>query len=76
MMPMSTDEPIVFFGGKDYVPLFNTLTKSAKGKRTVYYNSVQPSDAVGCTLKRFETTTKTNWHYKCAKDFLFKSDNG
>jgi hypothetical protein len=73
---MSTDEPIVFFGGKDYVPLFNTLTKSAKGKRTVYYNSAQPPDAVGCTLKRFETTTKTNWHYKCAKDFLFKSDNG
>src|ERR1017187_9915256 len=75
MLPMSTDEPIVFFGGKDYVPLFCTLTKSAKGKRTVYYNSVQPPTAVDCALERFETATRTNWHYECAKYFLSREGN-
>lgn len=41
MQQTQTDEWIVFFGGKDYIPLFCTLTKSASGKRTVLYNSVQ-----------------------------------
>lgn len=70
MLPLSTDEPIIFFGGKDYVPLFCTLTKSLKGERTVFYNSAQPPVAAGCILKRFATTTKINWHYGCAKSFL------
>jgi hypothetical protein len=75
MLPMSTVEPIVFFGGKDYVPLFCTLTKSAKGKRTVFYNSANPPVAVGCVLERFETATRTNWHYECAKNFLNRGGN-
>jgi hypothetical protein len=70
MMPMSTDEPIVFFGGKDYVPLFCALTKLSGGKRTVFYNSAIPPNAPGCTLERFETATRTNWHYECAGHFL------
>src|SRR6185295_9429469 len=64
MLPMLTDEPIVFFGGKDYVPLFCDLTKLAKAKRTVFYNSAQPPAAAGCVLERFETTIRTNWHYE------------
>jgi hypothetical protein len=69
-LPMSTDEPIVFFGGKDYVPLFCALTKSCKGGRTVFYNSTQPPAAIGCKLVKFATTTKTNWYYGCVKSFL------
>lgn len=72
MLPTPTDEPIVFFGGKDYVPLFCKLTDCTSGKRTVFYNSARPPAAVGCTLERFETTTRTNWHYECAKSFLNK----
>lgn len=70
MLPIPTDEPIVFFGGKDYIPLFCVLTESAKGTRTVVYNSAQPPAAAGCVLERFGTTTRTNWHYECANHFL------
>ena len=70
MLPISTDEPMAFFGGKDYVPLFCALTKLVKAQRTVFYNSTKPPAAAGCALKRFDTRTKTNWHYECAKSFL------
>lgn len=70
MLPMTTGEPITFFGGKDYVPLFCSLTKAAKGERTVFYNSAKTPEAVGCTLERFSTLTRTNWHYECAKALL------
>lgn len=64
------DEPIVFFGGRDYVPLFTKLTDDARVERTVFFNSQTRPDAPGCTSKRYETTTRTNWHYECANAFL------
>jgi hypothetical protein len=70
MLPTHTTEPIVFFGGKDYVPLFSSLTENAKGQRFLFYNSVRAPDAPGCTLKTFNTTTRTNWHYECANAFI------
>lgn len=69
MLPNDTDEPIVFFGGKDYLPLFCDLTKDVKAKRTVFYNSGYAPAAQGCALVRFVTTTRTNWHYECARNF-------
>jgi hypothetical protein len=39
LSPIVAKEPIVFLGGKDYVPLFCELTKEVKGGRTVFYNS-------------------------------------
>ena len=70
MLPVSTAEPVVFFGGKDYVPLFCTLTERVKGQRVLFYNSAKAPDAPGCILKRFDTTTRTNWHYGCANAFI------
>jgi hypothetical protein len=70
MLPDSADEPMVFFGGKDYVPLFEQLTRSIKSRRTVFYNSDAPPIAPGCSLVRFRTTTRTNWHYECVGAFL------
>jgi len=70
MLQEDTSEPIVFFGGKDYLPLFCLLTKNVKGQRTVFYNSSHAPAANGCSLVRFVTTTRTNWHYECVKDFL------
>jgi hypothetical protein len=70
MLPDTTNEPIVFFGGKDYVPLFCKLTKSIKSERTIFYNSAQLPAAPGCRLQRFRTSTRTNWHYECAHAFL------
>ena len=70
MLPASTAEPVVFFGGKDYVPLFCSLTERVKGQRVIFYNSANAPDAPGCRPKRFYTTTRTNWHYGCANAFI------
>jgi len=66
----TTEAPIFFFGGKDYVPLFCELTHGVRGGRTVFYNSELAPDAPGCLVERFVTTTRTNWHYGCVMAFL------
>lgn len=70
MLPPGTEEPIVFFGGKDYLPLFCDLTRNMRSARTIFYNSAQPPSAVGCSLVRYETATRTNWHYECVDAVL------
>ena len=62
--------PVVFVGGKDYAPLFCKLTAETPVERIVFYNAAVPPDAPGCTLYRFPTTTRTNWHYECANDLI------
>jgi hypothetical protein len=69
-LPESSNEPVVFFGGKDYRPLFCALTAHVKGPRLVFFNSARVPAAVGCLFRRFETTTRTNWHYECASAFI------
>lgn len=66
--PSGIAEPIVFFGGRDYIPIFCSLTANAEGTRTVFYAGTEP-DAPGCTLRRFGDPF-TNWHYQCARSFL------
>lgn len=63
MLPDDQDQPAVFRGGKDYVELFETLTPGLSGTRMVFYNSVKAPAAPSCRRVRFETTTRTNWHY-------------
>jgi len=70
MLPDDGDEQVVFFGGKDYLPLFCNLTQEYRGRRLVFYNSGSPPEAPDCTLIRYSTTTRTNWHYGCARDFM------
>ena len=74
MLPADRTGPIVFLGGKDYIPLFCTLTEDAKSERIVFYrcdgNSNNPPDAPGCNLRCFETSTRTNWHYECATELM------
>jgi hypothetical protein len=69
-LPADTAEPVIFFGGKDYVPLFCKLTGGITPKRTIFFNASKLPEAAGCVLERFPTTTKTNWHYKCVNEFL------
>lgn len=69
MLPNS-GEPIVFFGGKDYVSLFCRLSNGAESSRYVFYSSAKAPAAPGCALRHFETRTRTNWHYQCARAFL------
>ena len=74
MLPADRTGSIVFLGGKDYVPLFCRLTKGVKSERIVSYcysgNSDNPPPASGCRRLRFETSTRTNWHYECARALI------
>ena len=70
MLPSDLAEPITFFGGKAYVSAFCNLTSNLKRPRYVWYNSKKKPAAPGCTLKRFHTTTRTNWHYECARAYV------
>jgi hypothetical protein len=70
MLPNDSDDELVFFGGKGYLPLFFELSQNYQGRRFVFYNSNVEPDTPDCTLIRYPTTTRTNWHYSCAKDFM------
>jgi hypothetical protein len=70
MLSDRIDEEIVFFGGKDYIPLLCSLTQGRGRSRRLFYNSVHPPQAPGWILERFATSTRTNWHYECAAAFL------
>ena len=70
LLPEQTREDIVFFGGRDYLPSFCELTASVTTRKTVFYNSNQLPSTPGCMLRRFETSTRTNWHYECANAFV------
>ena len=74
MLPADRTGQIVFLGGKDYIPLFCRLTEDAKSERVVFYhcdgNSDNPPDAPGCNLRCFQTSTRTNWHYKCTTELM------
>jgi hypothetical protein len=67
-----SDAPVVFFGGKDYVPLFGKLTRSYGGQRIIFHISGAPPAAPGCLFQRYQNPTKNprKWPYECAKDFL------
>jgi hypothetical protein len=68
--PSDSPDVMVFLGGKDYVPLFSSLTAGAKARRVVFFNSTTATEAPGCTVQRYATTTRTNWHYECAQALI------
>lgn len=63
-------QPVMFFGGKDYLSLFASITRGIRGKRIVFYNSTSCPELAGCTLRRYKTATRTNWHYECVRSFI------
>jgi len=67
---LDSKEDLFFFGGKDYLPLLCQLTRPYKGKRYIFYNAKVPPDVQGCHLIRYETKTRTNWHYECVQSFI------
>ncbi|MEJ8568620.1 hypothetical protein [Elongatibacter sediminis] len=70
MLPTQSAADLYFLGGKDYVPLFAKTASEHGGKKIVFYNSATPPHAPGCELRRFETSTRTNWHYECARAMI------
>jgi len=70
MLPLDARAPIVFFGCKGYLPLFESLTSSIRAPKTVFFNSAAAPEMPGHVLKRFDTRRRTNWHYECAAAFV------
>jgi hypothetical protein len=70
MLPSDTDEPIVFFGGKDYLPFFERLSSRVHAPRIVFFNSASAPRIRDGRAIRFQTSTRTNWHYECVDAFL------
>ena len=62
--------PLIFFGGSDYLPLFDQLTRSGSGEKVVFYRSSTPPANKSWRTIKYETTQTTNWHYSCAKDLI------
>lgn len=49
---------------------FCDRTDKARGERIVFYNFATGPALRGCIPRRYDTTTRTNWHYECANAFL------
>ena len=71
MMLETGRAPVVFFGGSDYRALFCRLTEGVNAERIVFYRAGAetnvPRLSCGATRRAFNTRTRTNWHYECAK---------
>ena len=70
MLPQDSDEPVLFFGSKDYLPLFRQLTNRHNGSRIVLFRSAERPECPGCVTVRYETTRRTNWHYEAAESYI------
>ncbi|MFN8524994.1 MAG: hypothetical protein U0821_18015 [Chloroflexota bacterium] len=69
-LPATSCEPTVFFGGTFYRPLFASLTAACVGPRVVVFNSQAAEDLPGLRYVRYETSTRTNWHYEAVARFV------
>lgn len=63
-------DDMIFLGGRDYLPLFTRLTEGLAGSRTVFFNTARLDLPPGFTAVRYQTSTRTNWHYECARDLV------
>jgi hypothetical protein len=69
---ISSDEPIHFFGGKDYLTLFYHLVENLPGTKIVHYKS-STAHKNGFTYEKYLGDEKSRtWHYRAAKDFIDK----
>lgn len=71
-IPRAASGPLVFIGGKDYLPLFRALSANTHAEKIVFFRSEpgrkQPGYREGSfTFKPFQTPAKTNWHYGLAE---------
>lgn len=76
LLPLACGETLVFLGGKDYLPHFERLTNGYAGRRIAFFSSARRPSVSGIELLRYETTTRTNWHYECANALLAGTFSG
>ncbi|MGH8058075.1 MAG: DUF6884 domain-containing protein, partial [Candidatus Entotheonellia bacterium] len=66
---IAQDEPIHFFAGKDYLPMFYALVESVPGKKVVHHKGdVERRSCFDYKEYRGPEKNRT-WHYRAAKDF-------
>jgi hypothetical protein len=70
MLANVSDEPVLFFGGKDYLPLFSDLTAALDAPRVLFFSSSAAPTVSGVHKIRYPTSTRTNWHYECVRAYL------
>ena len=68
-LPIADVDRVVFAGGKDYIPMFLSLTNDLDVDRVVFFNSVNALGAPSARFVRYETNTRTNWHYEWARSW-------
>ena len=69
-LPANTVEPVVFFGGQDYVPFFCSLTSDIKAERYIFHKSSRLSTPPGYQTRKFELEHDGIWYYECARAFI------
>ena len=74
----SEKEETHFFGGRDYLPLFYSLTEKLCGRKIVHHrNGTVVEERVSYEYSAFTPSKpkqKTNWHYGCLRSFM--ANNG
>lgn len=69
-LPLPAAEPILFFGGRDYLPLFEQLTVHIDSPLVVFHRAEYAKRSPRFTYVKYDTRASTNWHYLCVRDFL------
>ena len=71
-IPEGLEGPIVFFGGKDYLPLFCKLTESSDLLKVVFHIGKRPSLPPGYKPELYVRTDsgQGTWYFQCASDFI------
>jgi hypothetical protein len=70
MIPADTADDVIFLGGRDYLPIFCKLTREIRSRKLIFFNSSLEPKIDGYVMRRYETSTRTNWHYECAAALL------
>jgi hypothetical protein len=63
------DGPVVYFGGRNYLLIFQKLTDPLRCEKVVFFASASPPNNSQWRAIRFEQNFY-NWHYACAKAFM------
>lgn len=63
-------DTVYFFGGMDYLEPFYEFTRGLPGRMVIYFRNKSVKQEDGYRYIPYRTKIMTNWHYKCAKDFI------
>lgn len=61
---------MLFFGSKDYLPLFDRLTSGGRHRASSSLTRRTRRRLAAARTVRFATNTQTIWHYECVYAFV------